>query len=61
MFSAPFANLGAFVQLDRSTSVGELVYTIENHNDPVNINMATASPYVELNPSNDRKYVDQLI
>ena len=61
MFSAPFTNMGAFVQVDRSTSVGELLYTIENQNDPVNITMTTASPYVELNPSNDRKYVDQLI
>ena len=48
--------MGAFVQVDRSTNVGELLYTIENQNDPVNINMTTVSPYVELNPSNDRKY-----
>ena len=56
LFSAPFTNDGAFVQVDRSTSVGELLYTIENQNDPVNINMTEVSPYVELNPSNDRKY-----
>ena len=48
--------MGANVQVDRSTSVGELLYTIENQNDPVNIAMTSASQYVELNPSNDRKY-----
>ena len=48
--------MGATVQVDRSTNVGELLYTIENQNEPVNINMTSASQYVELNPSNDRKY-----
>ena len=43
------------VPVDRSTSVGEVVYTITNEDDSVNIIMTDSSEYIELNPANDRK------
>ena len=53
---AIFTNLDASVNVDHSTNVGEVVYTLMNGNDTRSIEIETSgSGIYGLNPSNDRK------
>ena len=54
-FVANFDDFEMPVIVDYSTNVGEVVYTLINQNDPVDVEIED-NPYFELNPSNDRKY-----
>lgn len=52
---APFTNLDRPLIVDYSTSVGDVVYTLINQNEPVDVEIES-NTYFELNPNNDRKY-----
>ena len=53
---ASFTNLDASVNVDHSTNIGQVVFTLVNGNDDRSIVMETpTSGTYGLNPSNDRK------
>ena len=54
--SANFTNLDLEVNVDHSTNIGEVVYTLMNGNDSRSIEMDTSNTY-GLNPENDRKFI----